>query len=335
MSVTVRTLFLLTACAALLWTGACVDRGEANGPSGGGPGSSSAERTGARQPSGDSRGPAVEATEEDWRILRRTLLAAESQGLDTVSVGEAVAGVALHFVGTPYRPQTLEVPGPERLVVNLRALDCVTLVETALAMARTLREPGSVSEWPEARLRSTYADALRTLRYRSGELSGYPSRLHYFSEWIRDAEAKGLVENVTEELGGVPDPEPVNFMSGHPESYRQLADTGVLAQIRRTEERISREPRIYIPEDRIADVASGIETGDVIAATSTVEGLDVAHTGIALWRDGTLRLLHAPLVGDSVQVSPRSLARRIQDIGGQDGIMVARPVDPSGSPGVR
>jgi len=61
--------------------------------------------------------------------------------------------------------------------------------------------------------------------------------------------------------------------------------------------------------------------------TSTVEGLDVAHTGIALWVDGTLRLLHAPLVGEAVQISEVSLAERIESIDGQDGIIVARPIE--------
>lgn len=326
-----KVVALMTVCAvAVMVSAACGDPGDADRPAGSG--GASADLISARDTSPRSGVPEVEATEEDWRILRRTLLRAESRGLDTVSVGQAVAGVALDFVGTPYRPQTLEVPGPERLVVNLRALDCVTLVESALAITHVLRESGSIAEWSEDRLRSAYVDALRSLRYRAGELRGYPSRLHYFSEWIRDAEAKGLVHDVTEELGGVQDPEPIDFMSTHPGSYRQLGDTGDLSEIRRIEERISREPRHYVPEDRIAEVASGIRTGDVIAATSTVEGLDVAHTGIALWRDGTLRLLHAPLVGDSVQVSPRSLSRRIREIGGQDGIMVARPLDPSRPP---
>jgi len=268
----------------------------------------------------------VVATEEDWRILRETALRAERRGLDTVPVGDAVAGVGLLFVGTPYRPQTLEVPGSERLVVNLRALDCVTLVETALAVVHTLREPGSVSDWSEEKLRTTYADALRTIRYRGADVRGYSSRLHYFSEWIRDAEEKGLMEHRTPGLGGIPDSSAIDFMSTHPDSYRQLSDSSVLDEIRRTEERISLDPRIYIPEGRIADVAPGIRSGDIIAATSTVEGLDIAHTGIALWRGERLHLLHAPLVGDSVQVSPRTLAERIVEIEGQDGIMVARPV---------
>ena len=267
----------------------------------------------------------IVATEEDWRILRQTAERAERRGLDTVSVGEGLAAVGLFFVGTPYRPQTLEVPGPERLVVNLRALDCVTLIETALAIVHTIREEGRVSDWSDERLRSTYADALRRIRYRGGQLDGYPSRLHYFSEWIQDAEAKGLVRPITSDLGGIPDTTALDFMSNHPEAYRQLADPAVIDEIRETEARLSRDPRIFIPEGRIADAAPGILDGDIIAATSTVEGLDVAHTGIALWQDGSLHLLHAPLVGDSVQVSPRTLARRIIEIEGQDGIMVARP----------
>jgi hypothetical protein len=79
-----------------------------------------------------------------------------------------------------------------------------------------------------------------------------------------------------------------------------------------------------VPQDRIEAGAEGIRDGDIIAATSTVAGLDVAHTGLALWVDGTLRLMHAPLVGDSVQVSEITLAERIQGISGQDGIIVAR-----------
>jgi hypothetical protein len=58
---------------------------------------------------------------------------------------------------------------------------------------------------------------------------------------------------------------------------------------------------------------------------SALEGLDVAHTGLALRYDGRVYLLHAPLVGDSVEISERPLAERIQDISGQVGIIVARP----------
>ena len=41
---------------------------------------------------------------------------------------------ARRLKGRPYVASTLEVADPERLVVNLRGLDCATLVETASAL---------------------------------------------------------------------------------------------------------------------------------------------------------------------------------------------------------
>jgi hypothetical protein len=232
------------------------------------------------------------------------------------------------FLGTPYVPRTLEVPGPERLVVNFRGLDCVTFVENVLALTRFHRVHGTdlLAQPDTARLR--YEADLATLRYRHGRVEGYPSRLHYFSEWIADGERKLLLDDVTAELGGIVDTEPVTFMSNHREAYRQLSDEENLEAIRAVEERLSARGRVYVPEGEIPAVAAGIRDGDIIAATSTVDGLDVAHTGLALWVDGSLRLMHAPLVGDSVQISEETLAERILRIEGQDGIIVARPSEP-------
>ena len=68
----------------------------------------------------------------------------------------------------------------------------------------------------------------------------------------------------------------------------------------------------------------------MIAATSTLPGLDIAHTGFAIRIDGRLHLMHAPLVGSVVEISERPLADRILTIQAQDGIMVARPLSPAG-----
>ena len=175
--------------------------------------------------------------------------------------------------------------------------------------------------------RGRYESYLTELRYRGGVIDGYASRLHYFSEWLSDNDAKGLVRVVTGDLGPSSDREPIWFMSMHADAYRQLADLDVLAEIEAMEARLSAGPgRLYVPEDRIADIARDIRDGDVIAVTSTLEGLDVAHTGLAIWRDGRLHLIHAPLVGDAVQISERPLADRILSISTQDGIMVGRPI---------
>lgn len=272
--------------------------------------------------------PGTNWTERDWAILVQKVRWAADEGLDRRPMGEAMAALGRTFVGTTYTPGTLEAPGEEHLVVNLRELDCVTFIETVWALNRFLRSEGTAALADPAAARAAYEGHLRAIRYRDGVLAGYASRLHYFSDWLWNHEDRGDLRLVTRDLGAEADPEPVDFMSTHPDAYRQLADPGVLEAIRRREAEVSaRGPRWTIPQDGIAAVEQGIRDGDIIAATSTVAGLDIAHTGIALWQDGRLHLLHAPLVGRSVEISEVPLADRIQDIRGQDGILVARLTD--------
>jgi len=281
--------------------------------------------------------PAGEAAstwaDADWDIFTAKVRTGLEAGWDTLPVNTAMARLGETFVGTAYVPKTLDPEGPERLVINFRGLDCVTFVETVFSVVRFLRFPdaeGLLADRPAAE--DAYEELLAGLRYREGVVDGYASRLHYFSEWLSANAGRGLVRPLTRELGGARDDAPLDFMSTHPDAYRQLADSVVLERIRAMEARLSETPRWVLPEAEIAAAAAGIESGDIIAATSTVDGLDVAHTGLALWQGGTLRLLHAPLVGEEVQISERSLAERIVAMEGQDGIMVARPLpSPPGS----
>lgn len=264
--------------------------------------------------------------DEDWAIFEEQVAWAASERLDTLPIGAAMAAMGRRFVGTAYVPQTLEVEGPEGLVIDFRGLDCVTFVENVFALSRFVRlnPPRILEDRPLAE--ASYAALLTEIRYRGGVIDGYPSRLHYFTDWIADNDRRGLVRDITAELGGVRDDEPIDFMTTHPDAYRQLSDPANVALVREHEVALSEAGRHFIPEDRIDEVAEGIRDGDIIAATSTVAGLDVAHTGLALRVDGSLRLMHAPLVGDSVQISEITLGERIRGIEGQDGILVARPL---------
>ncbi len=291
-----------------------------------------------------SPGPTtLPGTDADWAIVEETVTWAVERGYDTLGIGDLIARIGETFVGTPYAPYTLEVPGEESLVIELEELDCVTFVENVLALARLVQmAPDDLIPPDDAttsgedrgvdgagdRQRTLFSGILEDIRYRGGELYEYPSRLHYFSEWISDNEGMGILHDLSRELGGVADDEPIDFMTTHPDAYRQLGeDRAFLGELRQIEARLSNEPRYFVPEDRLAAVEDRIRDGDNIAATSTVEGLDIAHTGIALWRNGRLHLLHAPLVDGVVEISEAPLAERIQRIGGQDGVMVARPLD--------
>ena len=143
-----------------------------------------------------------------------------------------------------------------------------------------------------------FSRQLENIRYRGGVLEQYPSRLHYFSEWISDNDERGLVRDVSQELGGIAEDEPIDFMTTHPDSYRQIReDPAFLAELKEVEASLNAQPRYYIPQHRIAQD-----------------------------EDRRLHLLHAPLAGGVVQISEVPLAERIQRIGGQDGVMVARPL---------
>jgi hypothetical protein len=268
-----------------------------------------------------------EGTPEDWAIVRAKASWAWEAGLDSLPVGESMARFGLSFVGTRYTPGTLELTGPEELVVNLQEMDCVTFVENILALAYFIRLAGPEILDSDLGTQTLYRNLLTRVRYRGGLVDGYPSRLHYFTDWIFDNEVKGLVREVTAELGGVEDTRALDFMSQHPEAYRQLANPLDLRAIQERESYLSGLTRYRIPQEEIPAVSAWIKDGDIIAATSTVDGLDVAHTGLAIWRNGSLHLLHAPLVGEVVEVSVLPLADRVSRIGSQDGIRVVRPLE--------
>ena len=258
-------------------------------------------------------------TPADVAIFDETMAWARQARMDTLPLGEIVVRVGQRFVGEPYTPHTLDLGGAERVVVNLREFDCVTYVESVLALSRMIRDGDDDF--------ATFPRELRRIRYRDGVMDGYASRLHYFSEWIADNAELGLLRDVTGDLGGRPHDERIDFMTSNVEAYAQLEGfPDRVEKIREVEQRLSRRDRAVIPEDEVAAAADGIRNGDIIAATSSVRGLDVAHTGFALWRDGRLLLMHAPLIGEDVQISDRPLADRILRIDGQDGIMVARPL---------
>jgi len=48
--------------------------------------------------------------------------------------------------------------------------------------------------------------------------------MHYFTDWIRDNEKKGLVKDITADLGGIELEKSINFMGTHRDLYPFLKD---------------------------------------------------------------------------------------------------------------
>jgi len=243
-------------------------------------------------------------------------------------LGAAAARVGELAAGTPYQPGTLETylrrggnpEAREPLTLALTHFDCVTLVESCLAVARTAAGEARPT-WER------FGREVERMRYRGGRRGAYASRLHYFSEWISDGAARGLVRDLGEELGGVEDARPLRFMTEHRASYPALADDAVLAAIAAIEHGLDGRARRVVPTDRLASVADRLETGDVLAFATTIPGLDVTHSAFAYrTRDGVLRVLHAPLSGGVVEITRATLPEYVGAIRRASGILVARPL---------
>ncbi|HSR61194.1 MAG TPA: N-acetylmuramoyl-L-alanine amidase-like domain-containing protein [Robiginitalea sp.] len=257
----------------------------------------------------------VLATQHDKAIFQALTTGLREQP-DT-AMGPMMIRVGRSFLGTPYVAQTLEQGPEEQLVVNLRGLDCTTYVENVLVLSRLARK-GKLS-WER------YLEGLEEVRYRHGKLDGYPSRLHYFTEWIRDNEAKGLVRDITEQIYGVTFRKDINFMGTHRNLYPMLASETNYKAIRQTESSLSQKRICVLPQQEVAARESLLQDGDIIALATDIEGLDVTHTGIALrLEDNRIHLLHASTAGE-VLISEQPLAEYLTGIRRNTGIIVVRP----------
>ncbi len=230
--------------------------------------------------------------------------------------GETMVRLGSALLDTPYVGGTLEGNKQEQLVINLSELDCTTFVENLLAL--TICKTESLH---------AYAEALRQIRYRGGKIEGYASRLHYFSEWIAENEKQGVIKEVTR-LHPCAEPldKKIDFMSAHPNYYPALIDNSKeMEKIREAEKRISSNNTYYIPKSNLAsEQLRWIESGDVIAITTTIKGLDVVHVGIAVRQGEEVHLLHASSDAKRVILDPRTLEKQLANNKNQSGIRVLR-----------
>lgn len=261
-------------------------------------------------------------SDKDVEICKNKFNFAVDKKLADEPISNVIADVGKSFIGTEYVAHTLEKGKTESLVIDLTGLDCTTFLENSLVFARLIKEKKNSFK--------DYEAELTKIRYRGGVIDQYPSRLHYFSDWIYDNGKKGIVQNISKELGGVPIKFHVDFMSTHPDSYVQLKENpDFIPVIRKQEEEISKRTYYYIPKSKEAEVDSKIESGNLIAFTSNVKGLDINHVGIAVrMEDGKIHLLNAPNVGYKVQISKLPLDEYLAKIKTDTGIIVLRALEP-------
>ncbi len=225
--------------------------------------------------------------------------------------------------GVPYVAHTLDIyRKEEKLIINLHQLDCTTYVETVTAL--TLCRKSNRTDL------NSYANILRSLRYREGKRTDYTSRLHYFTEWIIDNTLSGEVREIQS-----PNPPftavqeiKVGYMSDNYRNYPILKDNPrFVPVIKMSEQSLNGRRYRYIPKSMVGDNAvmrKAVRDGDIIAIITNKKGLDTSHLGIAVWHKDGLHLLNASQLRHQVVEEPTLFGDYLSQHPVQTGIRVVR-----------
>src|SRR5262249_26333462 len=147
----------------------------------------------------------------------------------------------------------------EVFTASLDGFDCVTYIETILALARA-SDVDEFVEW------------LRKIRYEHGRIE-WKRRNHYMTHWIRNNVREGLLKPLS--IPAVPTHSRERILSAVP---------GLAEQ--RTHVRC-------VPKSAMPRAAAQLKSGDVICFVSTRKNLDVFHAGIIVHDGKGLRMRHA------------------------------------------
>lgn len=208
----------------------------------------------------------------------------------TSDLGERLQRLSARLLELPYLNNPLG-GGPdeqEAMTIRFDGFDCVTYVETALALALS----GEAGQ---------FADALRGMRYREGRVD-WRSRNHYMLDWIKQNQRRGVVKDITGGAGTVTKRRRLSLI-------KELPAKTVTFRV--------------FPKRSLAPIRRVARTGDIALFASTRRNLDVFHMGFIIRRGDDLWLRHASRTAGRVVEQPLAeflAAHRMS------GIILVRPV---------
>lgn len=257
-------------------------------------------------------------TDEDVRICNQKFVLADSLDLKEKPINKIFTEIAKSFIGIEYAANTLQNENKEELRIHLTGLDCYTFVEAALVFSRNIKRSKTGF--------SDFESELENVRYRNGKLGDYTSRLHYFSDWLFEMDKREIIDLVTKDIGGEKYEKQINFMSAHPQYYKELKNNpAFVKKISVIENEMNKRNYFYIDQSDIEKNESKLKNGDIIGVTTSIKGLDISHVGIAVkMSDDRIHFLHAPVPGKKIQITKLPLSDYIKKNKKQTGIMVGR-----------
>jgi hypothetical protein len=183
---------------------------------------------------------------------------------ETKSYPSAASRIELlsrRFLGQPYQPNPLigSAEESEVFTASLDGFDCVTYIETVLALARS-KTVDDFDRW------------LRQIRYEHGRIR-WEKRNHYMTQWIHNNVREGIISPVSMPAVPILSRERVlNVVPGLPSRRTQVKCAPKPAVLRRAE---------------------SLQSGDLMFFVSTRKNLDVFHTGIIIREGKSLLMRHA------------------------------------------
>lgn len=179
---------------------------------------------------------------------------------DCSDLSERIERFSARFLDSAYFASPLEGGPDSREVfkVSLKGFDCVTYMETVIALA--LSETAS-----------EFVEQIRRLRYAGGEVDWY-HRNHYMIDWVRNNQKRGIIRNIT----------------AGPRTVLRQRRLSVIEAL--PEKRVSFR---CFPKRSFKYAQSRIKTGDAVLFVSTKKTLDVFHTAILIKGEDALSVRHA------------------------------------------
>lgn len=184
-----------------------------------------------------------------------------SGGESNNSIAGRIDALSRQLLGTPYRSNPLigSATEPEVFTASLEHFDCVTYVESVLALAR-------------ASTVENFAESLRKIRYDSGVVR-WNRRNHYTTDWIRNNVRQGTITRVTtSRLPEVSRERVLSILSGLPPRTIRIK---------------------CVPKSAAASLMARMKTGDLVFFVSTRRNLDVFHLGVAVVQGEKTLMRHA------------------------------------------
>lgn len=227
---------------------------------------------------------------ESPNFSRRQIAQLLSETNHEGSTTRRVEAISRHFLGYPYRAKPLigAADQAEVFTASLDGFDCVTYIETTLALARAT----NVEE---------FADWLRTIRYEHGCIQ-WERRNHYMTSWISSNVDTGIVKLIAAPgLPLVSRDRVLNVVPGLATYRTRVTCT---------------------PKPAVSRLEPHLESGDLIFFVSTRKNLDVFHCGIIVCSKEGIRLRHASR--SQGQVAEQELAAFLK-ANRMSGVILTRP----------